>query len=160
MPEKIHFPSYKFPKTDAIDEKNFLFIFKYIENKFMKMIKDVGTAVISWDWFVGDLAETCMKSALVYMVRIPGFHPGGPGSIPGCGTFYYNWQNTVYSITVRCFAVRTDRSPLFLPLFSLLGTAKYFRQNVQHPDQAHQADHYVDDNLKSLALLWILFVVN
>ena len=21
------------------------------------------------------------------MVRIPGFHPGGPGSIPGCGTF-------------------------------------------------------------------------
>jgi hypothetical protein len=23
------------------------------------------------------------------MVRIPGFHPGGPGSIPGCGTFYF-----------------------------------------------------------------------
>ena len=30
------------------------------------------------------------QSALVYMVRIPGFHPGGPGSIPGCGTFLYN----------------------------------------------------------------------
>ena len=29
-----------------------------------------------------------MESALVYMVRIPGFHPGGPGSIPGCGIFY------------------------------------------------------------------------
>ena len=23
------------------------------------------------------------QSLLVYMVRIPGFHPGGPGSIPG-----------------------------------------------------------------------------
>ena len=23
------------------------------------------------------------------MVRIPGFHPGGPGSIPGMGTFFY-----------------------------------------------------------------------
>ena len=22
------------------------------------------------------------------VVRIPGFHPGGPGSIPGVGTFY------------------------------------------------------------------------
>ena len=33
------------------------------------------------------IRDTYMKSALVYMVRIPGFHPGGPGSIPGCGTF-------------------------------------------------------------------------
>ena len=24
------------------------------------------------------------------VVRIPGFHPGGPGSIPGVGTFYLN----------------------------------------------------------------------
>ena len=23
------------------------------------------------------------------VVRIPGFHPGGPGSIPGVGTFFY-----------------------------------------------------------------------
>ena len=23
------------------------------------------------------------------VVRIPGFHPGGPGSIPGVGTFYF-----------------------------------------------------------------------
>ena len=22
-------------------------------------------------------------------VRIPGFHPGGPGSIPGLGAFFY-----------------------------------------------------------------------
>ena len=28
-------------------------------------------------------------SALVYTVRIPGFHPGGPGSIPGCGIFLF-----------------------------------------------------------------------
>ena len=41
-----------------------------------------------------------MLSALVYMVRIPGFHPGGPGSIPGCGIFviifnlmYFNIKN-------------------------------------------------------------------
>ena len=27
-------------------------------------------------------------SALVYMVRIPDSHSGGPGSIPGCGTFF------------------------------------------------------------------------
>ena len=32
--------------------------------------------------------ETNSYSALVYMVRIPGFHPGGPGSIPGCGIFF------------------------------------------------------------------------
>ena len=25
------------------------------------------------------------------MVRIPGFHPGGPGSIPGMGTFFFCW---------------------------------------------------------------------
>lgn len=28
-------------------------------------------------------------SALVYMVRIPDSHSGGPGSIPGCGTFLF-----------------------------------------------------------------------
>ena len=27
------------------------------------------------------------------VVRIPGFHPGGPGSIPGVGTFLLNWVN-------------------------------------------------------------------
>ena len=27
------------------------------------------------------------------VVRIPGFHPGGPGSIPGVGTFYLNIGN-------------------------------------------------------------------
>ncbi len=29
-----------------------------------------------------------MSSALVYMVRISDSHSDGPGSIPGCGTFY------------------------------------------------------------------------
>ena len=41
-----------------------------------------------WE-FIGFLGDRSMLSALVYMVRIPGFHPGGPGSIPGCGTFLY-----------------------------------------------------------------------
>lgn len=35
------------------------------------------------------LTQTNTGSALVYMVRIPGFHPGGPGSIPGCGIFNF-----------------------------------------------------------------------
>ena len=43
-----------------------------------------------------------IKSALVYMVRIPGFHPGGPGSIPGCGTFYIN-QNFMISIILSSY---------------------------------------------------------
>ena len=41
-----------------------------------------------------------MKSALVYMVRIPGFHPGGPGSIPGCGTFCPNSIGKYFSAQV------------------------------------------------------------
>ena len=28
------------------------------------------------------------------VVRIPGFHPGGPGSIPGVGTLVFKLQNT------------------------------------------------------------------
>jgi hypothetical protein len=35
------------------------------------------------------LAIACMQSALVYMVRIWDFHSREPGSIPGCGTFYF-----------------------------------------------------------------------
>ncbi len=34
------------------------------------------------------IVETNRSSALVYMVRIPDSHSGGPGSIPGCGTFF------------------------------------------------------------------------
>jgi hypothetical protein len=34
--------------------------------------------------------ESDSYSALVYTVRIPGFHPGGPGSIPGCGIFLFS----------------------------------------------------------------------
>lgn len=38
---------------------------------------------------VEDFSVNDMNSVLVYMVRIPGSHPGGPGSIPGYGTFFY-----------------------------------------------------------------------
>ena len=30
------------------------------------------------------------------VVRIPGFHPGGPGSIPGIGTTFFLPKNIVY----------------------------------------------------------------
>ena len=45
--------------------------------------------------------QLCKSSALVYSVRIPGFHPGGPGSIPGCGIFLYifiSYNNTAFFI--------------------------------------------------------------
>ena len=33
------------------------------------------------------------------VVRIPGFHPGGPGSIPGVGTnfFIFHWEGPVFA---------------------------------------------------------------
>ena len=36
------------------------------------------------------------------MFRIPGFHPGGPGSIPGVGT--YTFIYTGHCLAVRVFA--------------------------------------------------------
>ena len=32
------------------------------------------------------------------MVRIPGSHPGGPGSIPGCGIFFIIFYNYFFTI--------------------------------------------------------------
>ena len=43
------------------------------------------------------------------MVRIPDSHSGGPGSIPGCGTFYKIQQNNQ----------NNELAPSFLPLPSL-----------------------------------------
>ena len=38
-----------------------------------------------------------MSSALVYMVRISDSHSDGPGSIPGCGTFFIFPERTAKS---------------------------------------------------------------
>ena len=35
------------------------------------------------------------------VVRIPGFHPGGPGSIPGTGTFFLYTYSTYFSVVVK-----------------------------------------------------------
>ena len=36
------------------------------------------------------------------MVRIPGFHPGGPGSIPGM-TFFLTVQYMIYAVSIFLF---------------------------------------------------------
>ena len=75
------------------------------------------------------------RSALVYMVRIPGFHPGGPGSIPGCGTFSFLvlvdqiFARSLYklSITTTVAFVLGFSSSSFV---SLLGTTENFGDDV------------------------------
>ncbi len=61
------------------------FIFQYIE------IYHLCTCLVnpaSSSEFSCHYPTVYRMSALVYTVRIPGFHPGGPGSIPGCGIFF------------------------------------------------------------------------
>ena len=36
------------------------------------------------------------------MVRIPGFHPGGPGSIPGVGTYFCVVISVVVFLAFSC----------------------------------------------------------
>ena len=38
------------------------------------------------------------------MVRIPGFHPGGPGSIPGAGICLFSTQDTTAKTTTTTYA--------------------------------------------------------
>ena len=50
------------------------------------------------------------------VVRIPGFHPGGPGSIPGVGNFFVDTfdleiyqeklRNSVWFINLRCLYIQ------------------------------------------------------
>ena len=69
------------------------------------------------------------------MVRIPGFHPGGPGSIPGVGTFWgrwcrqlllpSHWLNSTFSSSVVhfrswfCFRFRLSTCSSLCPSVSL-----------------------------------------
>ena len=49
-------------------------------------------------------------------VRIPGFHPGGPGSTPGMGInlfIYLFFPNIYYILTDRLFANALDSWPIF-----------------------------------------------
>ena len=39
-------------------------------------------------------------------VRIPGFHPGGPGSIPGLGVFYPKKIAKVHSLLTYFYPIR------------------------------------------------------
>jgi hypothetical protein len=58
-------------------------------NAYEKKIKRLRDLVEEFGLFVSSDPKKASYSALVYTVRIPGFHPGGPGSIPGCGIFLF-----------------------------------------------------------------------
>lgn len=101
------------------------------------------------------------KSALVYMVRIPGFHPGGPGSIPGCGTFLIILTNNKeYSISIRFFTVGAIGLSFFIPFISFLCATKNLCHYIQHSNQAHQAYHYIYKDLECCTLFCALFVID
>ena len=50
-------------------------------------------------------------SALVYMVRIPDSHSGGPGSIPGCGIFL-SFLFLLINLPLYSYWMAEVRSPL------------------------------------------------
>ena len=49
---------------------------------------DAFANVISLDIFVAHCIRIYIVIPFGLVARIPGFHPGGPGSIPGMGSFY------------------------------------------------------------------------
>ena len=66
-------------------------------------------------------------SALVYTVRIPGFHPGGPGSIPGCGIFLiYESYTPILSLIFECNVGIATNNDIYQSLSSSLESFDFF----------------------------------
>ena len=63
----------------------------------------------------GSLAPTLSVLPCGLVVRIPGFHPGGPGSIPGMG-IYFSFTITI-AFFEECLFLKKIIEPPFLQIF-------------------------------------------
>ena len=66
---------------------------------------------------------TCVDIPYGLVVRIPGFHPGGPGSIPGVGTSFFFFF----------FLISITQAPAVLLCFQMLFTISAL-QTYAHKD--------------------------
>ena len=85
-------------KSDILKSKQIVYLAKRISNKFFQCPQSSPAA-----------STRSLQLPFVYVcprdipyglaVRIPGFHPGGPGSTPGMGTHFLSVQTMFLSVT-------------------------------------------------------------